>query len=455
VPGNGLRILRDAQENYPAWEAAVEGARRTVHLDMYIIHNDPIGRRLRDLLVAKARAGVAVRLLYDWFGSLRLASWGFWRPLRDAGVEVRTANPPALDRFLGVLSRDHRKLLTVDGTVAFVSGLCIGQAWIGDPARGVPPWRDTGVEITGPAVADAEAAFAEAWGLWGPPLPPEALPSRELIPPAGPVALRVVATSPEETALYRTELVVATWAQERFWVTDAYFLPTPTYVEALRAAARDGVDVRLLVPSKSDVQWIANVSRARYRPLLEAGVRVFEWNGSMVHAKTAVADGVWTRIGSSNLNPSSWIGNWELDVTVEDDFIAWEMERLFLEDLRNSTEVVIDPRERVRPLDPYRRPAPRGGGVSGRGSANRVIADVAVMRTMLDAAVKGYRSLGRAEAYSILLLAAFLLTLGLGVVLVPRLFAYPMALLLGWAAVTLLVRGWRLRRPDPARRPGA
>jgi phosphatidylserine/phosphatidylglycerophosphate/cardiolipin synthase-like enzyme len=343
----------------------------------------------------------------------------------------------------------------VDGAVAFVSGLCIGQAWIGDPVRGVPPWRDTGVEITGPAVADAEAVFAEAWGLWGPPLTPGAMPPREGIAPAGPVALRVVATSPEQMALYRTDLVVATWAQERLWVTDAYFLPTSTYVEALRAAARDGVDVRLLVPSKSDVQWIANLSRARYRPLLEAGVRLFEWNGSMVHAKTAVVDGVWTRIGSSNLNPSSWIGNWELDVAIEDDFIAWEMERLFLEDLRRSTEVVIDPRERVRRLDPDRRPAPRGGGVRGRGSANRVIADVVVMRTMLDAAVKGYRSLGRAEANSILLLAALFFGLGLLVATVPRLFAYPVAFLLGWTAVTLVIRGWRLRRSDSASAPEA
>jgi phosphatidylserine/phosphatidylglycerophosphate/cardiolipin synthase-like enzyme len=455
VPGNRLRILCDARENYPAWEAAVEGARRTIHLDMYIVHNDPIGRRLRDLLVARARAGVAVRLLYDWFGSLRVSSWGFWRPLRDAGVEVRVANPPALDRFLGLLSRDHRKLLTVDGAVAFVSGLCIGQAWMGDPARGVPPWRDTGVEITGPAVADAEAAFARTWGLWGPPLPPEALPPREGIRPAGPVALRVVATSPEETALYRTELLVAGWVRERLWVTDAYFLPTATYVEALRAAARDGVDVRLLVPSKSDVQWIANVSRARYRPLLESGVRVFEWNGSMIHAKTAVADGTWTRIGSSNLNPSSWIGNWELDVAIEDEFIAWEMERLFLEDLRQATEVVIDPRERVRRRDPGRRAAPRGGGVSGRGSANRVMADVATMRTMLDAAVKGHRSIGRAEAYSILVLATLFVAVGLLVAAIPRLLAYPVALLLGWTALTLLVRGWRLRRSRATSPPDA
>ena len=121
------------------------------------------------------------------------------------------------------------------------------------------------------------------------------------------------------------DLLVAVAARERLWLTDAYFMATPPYRQALRSAALDGVDVRLLVPHGSDIEWIANVSRTMYRSLLEAGVRVFEWNGPMVHAKTAVADGRWTRIGSTNLNVSSWLGNWELDVGIEDEGIAREM----------------------------------------------------------------------------------------------------------------------------------
>src|SRR5262245_13558048 len=163
VPGNRLRILRDARENYPAWIAAIESARRTVHLEMYIVHNDRVGRRFRDLLVAKARAGVTVRVLYDWFGSLRLMGSGMWAPLVAAGGEVRVASPPSFDSPLGWISRDHRKLLTMDGAVGFISGLCIGDAWLGDPGRRVEPWRDTGVQFSGPAVADAEAAFGAAW----------------------------------------------------------------------------------------------------------------------------------------------------------------------------------------------------------------------------------------------------------------------------------------------------
>ena len=258
MPGNRLRVLRDARENYPAWAAAIESARRTIHLEMYIVHDDATGQRFRDALVARAKAGVTVRVLYDWFGSLRLVGRGFWAPLRAAGGEVRVANPPSLDSLLGWASRDHRKLLTVDGAEAFISGLCIGDAWAGDPARGIAPWRDTGVQLAGPAVADAEAAFAAAWALAGPPIAPVELPRREDIPAAGTVTLRVIASAPETTELYRMDLLVAVAARERLWLTDAYFMATPPYRQALRSAALDGVDVRLLVPHGSDIEWIAN-----------------------------------------------------------------------------------------------------------------------------------------------------------------------------------------------------
>jgi phosphatidylserine/phosphatidylglycerophosphate/cardiolipin synthase-like enzyme len=452
VSGNQVRILCDAAENYPAWTAAIERARRTIHLEMYIVHDDGVGREARDLLTARARAGVTVRVLYDWFGSLRLSSRRFWRPLVAAGGEVRAANRLRADSLFGLLSRDHRKLLAVDGEVAFVSGLCIGDEWMGDPARGIPPWRDTGLELRGPAVADAEAAFAAAWGLWGAPLPDGEVPPRARLPEAGSVAVRVIATAPEQAAIYRTDLAVATLARERFWVTDAYFIATPPYIEALRAAARDGVDVRLLLPERSDIRWIADYSRSLYRPLLEAGVRVFEWSGSMVHAKTAVADGRWARIGSSNLNLASWIGNWELDVAIEDDTVAKEVEAIFVRDLVNATEIVITERNRVRPTHPHRPAAPRTGGPSG--SANRMLADVTAMRQVLGAAVKGYRVLGRTEASSIALLALAVLVLAAVLAWLPRLLVYPVVVLLVWEGVALLVKAWRLRRGGDAP-PGA
>ena len=438
VPGNRLRVLRDARENYPAWTAAIESARRTIHLEMYIVHDDVTGRCFRDLLVARARAGVTVRVLYDWFGSLRLVGSGFWAPLRAAGGEIRVANPPSLDSVLGWVSRDHRKLLTIDGSEAFISGLCIGDAWVGDPARGIAPWRDTGVQLSGPAVADAEAAFAGAWALAGSPISPAELPRHERIPAAGNVTLRVIATAPETTELYRMDLLVAVAARERLWLTDAYFMATPPYRQALRSAALDGVDVRLLVPHASDVEWIANVSRTMYRSLLEAGVRVYEWNGPMVHAKTVVADERWTRVGSTNLNISSWLGNWELDVGIADEGIAREAAEMFLDDLKNATEVVITSRNKVR------APARASAAPSGLGSSSRALRDAARMGSVLGAAVKGHRTLEGGESRSLITFGALFLALAVVAVLLPRLIAYPIAALSGVTSALLLLKAVRL-----------
>ena len=311
VPGNAIRLLRDAAENYPAWLEAISAAEQTIHFESYIIHEDTVGRQFGELLAAKARAGVRVRLIYDWLGGLGHASRRFWRALRHAGVEVRCFNPPRLDSPFGWLSRDHRKVIVVDGRVAFVTGLCVGQRWVGDPARGVEPWRDTGIEIRGPAVADVAHAFAQTWALTGAPIPEE-LPNRALLPMAGDVPLRVIATIPMTASLYRLDQLIAALAQRTLWLTDAYFVGVTGYVQGLRAAAMDGVDVRLLVPGATDIPVLRAVSRAGYRPLLEAGIRVFEWNGPMLHAKTAVAavtGRAWAR--PTSISPAGWgTGSW-------------------------------------------------------------------------------------------------------------------------------------------------
>jgi cardiolipin synthase A/B len=324
--GNRVVLLKDAAENYPAWLRAIAAAERTIHFEMYIIHDDAQGAAFADALLRKAGEGVQVRLLYDWLGGFGKTSHPFWNRLRAGGVDVRCYNPPRFDRPLGWVSRDHRKTITIDGNVAFVTGLCVGQMWAGEPERHLDPWRDTGIEVRGPAVADIEAAFAEAWAGAGSPLPSgfESVPSL-----AGDVPLRVVATVPNTAGLFRVDQLVAAMARNTLWLTDAYYGGTAAYVEALRAAARDGVDVRLLVPGASDIPLVRLFSRAGYRPLLEAGIRVFEWNGSMIHAKTAVADGRWARVGSTNLNVASWLGNRELDVIVEHGPFARQMEESF------------------------------------------------------------------------------------------------------------------------------
>jgi len=442
VPGNRLRILRDAEENYPEWEAAIRSAEKSIHLEMYIIHNDHTGRRFRDLLTRKAIDGVKVRVLYDWFGSRSILGSGMWRPLIRAGGEVRPANPPKLSSLLGWVRRDHRKLLTVDSKVAFVSGLCIGDSWVGNPKAGIQPWRDTGVMIHGPAVADAEDAFEDAWRLAGGVIPENEPQDQEMDREEGQVALRVVAASPETSGLYRLDLLIAAAAQDYLWLTDAYFLGTSAYIQALRSAALDGVDVRLLVPHGSDIQWIANLSRTSYRSLLEAGVRVYEWNGPMVHAKTAVCDGHWARVGSTNLNLASWLGNWELDVVIEDEDAAGQITEMYLEDLRNSTEIVLTKRNKVRPLQ-------RRTGLKRiramRGSGRSVLIRAVTAGNTVNAAVTGRRELTRAEFPNLFGIGLFFFSVAVAAYFLPTYFAYGFAAALGITGVFLITIAARLR----------
>jgi cardiolipin synthase len=436
VGGNQVRVLRDARENYPAWEAAIREARSHIDLEMYIIHNDRVGRRFVDLLAARARAGIRVRLIYDWFGCGWSALRGLFAPLAQGGAEVRVFNPPTLHTVAGWIRRNHRKLLVVDDDVAYIGGLCIGQAWEGRPARGQAPWRDTAVEIRGPAVAHARSAFEVSWqharGDAGapPPGPPTAA-----IPDAGDVRLRIIPTEPFTASMFRMDLFVAAVARRRLWITDAYFIGHGPFATALMRAAEDGVDVRLLLPQGSDVGWTVPVSRTLYRSLLESGVRVYEWTGSMIHAKTAVADGRWSRVGSTNLNINSWLGNWELDVAIEDKTTAETMEAHFLEDLSRATAITIGPRGRLM-ASPVR---PSRGRT--RRSARRVVREVTGVARSLGAAVTGSRPLEDFEAGPLLTLGASLLVIAALGWWRPTALAWPLAAIAAWVGLTLLTDG--------------
>ncbi|MFN8090962.1 MAG: phospholipase D-like domain-containing protein [Vicinamibacteria bacterium] len=446
VAGNAVRLLRDAAENYPAWLDAIHGARRHVHVEAYILADDATGRAFADALVERARAGVKVRVVQDWLGGVGKAGRRFWRRLREAGVEVRTFNPPSFLAPFDVVRRNHRKSIVVDHEVAFVTGLCLADAWAGDPARGVEPWRDTGIELRGPAVLDVAKAFADTWAETGAPLPDEDAP-RASSPRAGDVALRVVAGTTLAAATYRLDTLVAALAVRRLWLADAYFAGNAPYVQALRAAAQDGVDVRLLVPGAgTDNPLVQRISRAGYRALLEAGVRVFEWNGPMMHAKTAVADGHWARIGSTNLNLASWMGNWELDVVVEDDVFGVAMEWMYEQDLASSTEIVLGsrvlgPGVTVKPLvrSPHRRRR-------ATARARRAAAGAVRLGYTIGAAVAGRRTLGSAEASLAGRGGILLLVLAAVTLVWPLVTAVPAAVLAAWLGLALLVRAWRLRQ---------
>jgi cardiolipin synthase len=445
IPGNSVRILKDAKENYPAWLDAMGSAKKSIHFESYIIHEDDIGNQFSELLAQKAREGVQVRLIYDWLGAFGKTSHRFWKKLREAGVKLRCFNPPRLDSPLGWFTRDHRKMIAVDGRIAFVTGLCVGRRWVGYPERSIEPWRDTGVEVRGPAVADIECAFAEVWATMGDPLPENELPEKDTIPAAGDITLRVVATVPNTAGLYRLDQLIAVLARRSLWLTDAYFVVVTPYLQALRSAAMDGVDVRLLVPGATDIPVLRGLSRAGYQPLLESGVRIFEWNGPMMHAKTAVADGRWARVGSTNLNLSSWIGNYELDIAVEDERFAQAMEEMYIKDLEHSTEVVLSERHRVRfatkrPRRPLLRPGRLGGG-----SVSRVGAGAIRISNTVGAAIANRRLLGPAEARVMLIMGLLFSAFAIVSLLWPKWVTVPMAVLSGWLAISLLIRAYKVR----------
>jgi cardiolipin synthase len=344
IPGNALRHLPDSVAALEAMLDLIAGARRTVHFENYIIRDDRTGRRFAAALEDRARAGVQVRVLYDAFGSVG-TSQRFWRELRRAGVEVRAFGPLLTSGFFQLFSRDHRKLVVVDGREAMLGGLCIGDEWAGDPARGRLPWRDTMVTVCGPAVAALDGSFARVWAEGGAPLP-----AREFSPapePCGTSTVRVVDGGPGLSRVYRAVQLLAAAVTERLWITDAYLVAPPPLYAALVDAARGGVDVRLLLPGTSDVPIVRTFSRIGYRELLRAGARIFEWRGPMLHAKTLVADREWTRIGSSNLNVSSLLGNYELDLVAECDALSEALAAQFRHDAAQSREIVLLERRRL------------------------------------------------------------------------------------------------------------
>ncbi len=436
IHGNGLRLLIDAAENYPAWMEAIEAAEKYIYFESYIIHGDEQGQLFADALIRKAGEGVDVKLIYDWLGGFGKTPRRFWRKLRDNGIEVRCYNPPNLLDPLGFFSRDHRKTMVVDGEIAFVSGLCVGQDWVGYPDRGVAPWRDTGVVLTGPAVAEVEAGFAEVWATMGDPIDKRLLALIGSIAPAGETSLRVVRSVPGTANVYRTDQLLAIAARETMWITDAYFVGVPSYLQNLKDCARDGVDVRILVPQSTDIGLIRDTTRSTYRPLLEAGVRVFEWNGPMMHAKTAVFDGRFSRVGSTNLNIASWFGNYELDVLVEDTDFARQMQEMFLRDMENSTEIVLSHPIKV----PRRSRRGKMRGRKGGGSVRKATASALNAATSIGTALAKQAPLGAAEARLLTIAGLALLGLAVLLVLFPRGASTPFVVLLLLLAIPTLAK---------------
>jgi len=448
--GNRLSLLKNGPQTYDEWLEEIGRAKKWVHLENYIFKADGVGHRFAEALKEKVAEGVSVRVLYDWYGS-KATPRSLWRELRDAGVDVRAFNPFSFGAPLEAVLRDHRKSLAVDGEYGSVGGVCIADQWVEvSPETGLY-YRDTAVGFRGPTVADLERAFAGVWDRSGKePLPAEERPRVEQIKPAGEEAVRLVIQEPAKMRIARMLQIVAAAARERLWIADAYFMAGPNLNQALMSAARDGVDVRLLLPATNDLPLVGTISRSGYRQLLESGVRIFEYGGLMMHAKTTVADGWASRIGSTNLNVTGLLTDWEIDLLVESRAFGAKMEEMFEEDLADSREVRLGgtarrPRaEPERHIAPAKRRVPLGsGGSASGGSGSRAVATVT--RAASAAFREGGEDLQRSERTAGIAASAGLLGTALLGARFPRLLAWPLASAAGLVGATGLLR--TLRHP--------
>jgi cardiolipin synthase len=380
--GNAASVLRDGPASYQAMFDAIALARDHLNVEFYIIEDDDMGRRFSEALLRKSAEGVAVNLMYDSVGSSQ-APAEFFARLREGGVNVLEYNPVNPLKARGawrVNNRDHRKLVIVDGRVAFTGGINISDVYSSGSspgggrsasrgfgsgvslgsgvssgsasrARRSVGWRDTNVRIEGPAVEQLQRLFLETWAAQGGP----PLAEREWFPamkPQGPHPVRIVDSGPgdEVPAIYVALLSAMAASEKSIHVTMAYFVPDSQTIDALKSAAARGVDVTLVLPSYTDFWAVFHAGRSHYADLLQAGVKIYERQEALLHAKTIVIDGVWSTVGSSNLDWRSFLHNAELNAVILGRDFGQQMEAMFQDDLRGSIRIDLDTWQR-RPLD--------------------------------------------------------------------------------------------------------
>lgn len=360
--GNRPLLLRDGAAAFDAMIAVIAAAHHTLDFECYIFRgHDEVGQRFVRALLDAAQRGVRVRLLVDWIGG-RGTPRAVWRVLRAGSVDVRIFSPPGFHAWMGLLPRDHRKLLVADGKVGITGGMGIGEEWrLGALGRKRTPWRDTAVQIHGPAAEAMERAFDAMW-LRAAGQGPTRREQRRMVraarnswidfADAPPALVGIVEGEPGRFRISRALEVQAAAARERLWIATAYFIPAFGVLESLNGAARDGVDVRILVPGRNDHPWVNRYAAGYYPALLRNGVRIWEWRGEMMHAKSTVMDGVITRIGSTDFNPLGAAINYELDAIIGDRAFGAQAEEMFLADLELSREVTRTPPRAIRaPVD--------------------------------------------------------------------------------------------------------
>ncbi len=354
VLGNKVTLLKDGGSTYAAMFAAIRAARDHVNLESYIIEDDEVGRQFADLLLEQQARGVQVNVIYDGFGGIGTPQ-SFFDRLTEGGIavlEFNPVNPLAGNAPWQPNNRDHRKLLVVDGRIAFLGGINISSVYSSGSilrrssktADNAAAWRDTDLRIEGPVVGELQKLFMETWEKQrGKPLA-----TRDYFPvlnAAGKDIVRAVGSTPDDpySLIYLTLISAIGNAERQVYLTHAYFVPDPQLLEALTDAAARGVDVKLILPSHTDSDMVFHAGRSHYSALLQAGVRIYQRRGALLHSKTALIDGVWSCVGSSNLDWRSFLDNDEVNAVVLGREFGQQMRAMFEADL--SASDAIDPEQ--------------------------------------------------------------------------------------------------------------
>jgi len=367
--GNEVRLLQDGPATYQAMIAAILAAKDHINMETYILDDDEVGQRFAEALLAKQAQGVQVNLIRDSVGTVGTPA-AFFERLKASGIRVlefNPINPLAARKAWSLNQRNHRKLLIVDGHTAFLGGINISSVYSGGsfqhgsrarPKDGEPgaqelspAWRDTDLRLRGPVVAELQKLFLNTWAQQK----GSELGSEDYFPPlqsTGPHVVRAIGSSPDEpySQIYATLLSAIGSAEISVRITNAYFVPDPQLLEALEAAARRGVDVSLILPSQTDSWLVFHAGRRFYARLLRAGVKIFERQGVILHSKTALIDGVWATVGSTNLDWRSFLHNHELNAVVLGAEFGRQLQAMFDKDLAASDAIVLETWQR-RGLD--------------------------------------------------------------------------------------------------------
>lgn len=357
VIGNKVDLLVDGPTTYNAMFAAIENAKDHINMETFIIEDDEIGQRFAETLVRKQLSGVQVNLMYDSAGSI-FTPKEFFKPLKESGINVlefNPINPLAARKGWQVYQRDHRKLLIIDGQLAFVGGINISSVYSSgsfgrsSDSKSKPgikkhlPWRDTHMQMSGPVVSEFQKLFMAAWAEQK----GESLAAKNYFPQLsnqGNEVVRAIGSSPDEpySQIYVTLLSAINSAETQVFLTNAYFVPDPQLLTALKEAVQRGVDVRLLLPERTDSAMVFYASRSYYDELLRSGIKIYQRQDALLHAKTALIDGVWSTIGSTNLDWRSFINNYEVNAIMLGQDFGTKMQNLFEKDLQSSKLITLE-----------------------------------------------------------------------------------------------------------------